>query len=87
MSLAFGLVHGFGFAGALVPLGLPRASIASALLGFNVGVEVGQVLVIALVVPLLLWSRRHGWEPTLVRVGSLALTGVSLVWFVGLLLA
>jgi hypothetical protein len=87
VSLAFGLVHGFGFAGALSPLALPRASLASALLGFNVGVEIGQVLVIALVVPLLGWSRGRGWEQAVVRGGSIALIVLSLVWFVERLLA
>lgn len=87
VSLAFGLVHGFGFAGALAPLALPRASLAWALLGFNVGVEAGQLLVMALVVPFLAWSRRRGWEPALVRIGSLALIGLSGVWFVERLLA
>ena len=87
VSFAFGLVHGFGFAGALSPLALPRASLASALLGFNVGVELGQVLVIALVVPLLAWSRRRGWEHVLIRGGSIALIVLSLVWFVERLLA
>jgi hypothetical protein len=87
VSLAFGLVHGFGFAGALSPLSLPRASLASALLGFNVGVEIGQLLVIGLVVPLLVWSRRRGWEQALVRGGSIALILMSFVWFVERLLA
>jgi len=87
VSLAFGLVHGFGFAGALSPLALPRASLAAALLGFNVGVELGQVLVIALVLPLLVWSRRRGWEQAIIRGGSIALIVLSLVWFVERLLA
>jgi hypothetical protein len=87
VSLAFGLVHGFGFAGALAPLALPRSSVAWALLSFNAGVEVGQSVVIALVVPLLAWSRRRGWEPAVVRVGSIVLIAVSAVWFVERLLA
>jgi hypothetical protein len=47
MAFAFGLLHGFGFAGALVDIGLPREQLALALLLFNVGIELGQLLVIA----------------------------------------
>jgi hydrogenase/urease accessory protein HupE len=47
VAFAFGLLHGFGFAGALVNLGLPRGDIPLALLSFNIGVEIGQLLFIA----------------------------------------
>jgi hypothetical protein len=47
VAFAFGLLHGFGFAGALVELGLPQAAIPLALLAFNVGVEIGQLAFIA----------------------------------------
>jgi hypothetical protein len=47
VAFAFGLLHGFGFAGALAEIGLPQASIPMALLFFNVGVEAGQLLFIA----------------------------------------
>jgi len=47
VAFTFGLLHGFGFAGALAQIGLPQASIPIALLFFNVGVEVGQLLFIA----------------------------------------
>lgn len=47
MAFAFGLLHGFGFAGALADIGLPREQLAGALLLFNVGIEIGQLLVVA----------------------------------------
>ena len=47
MSFGFGLLHGFGFAGALAEIGLPRDPAALALLLFNLGVEIGQLLIIA----------------------------------------
>lgn len=53
VAFAFGLFHGFGFAGALSDIGLPQGEIASALLAFNLGVEAGQLLVIAALVALL----------------------------------
>ena len=45
MTLAFGLIHGFGFAGLLSEIGLPPENVASALIGFNIGIEIGQLLV------------------------------------------
>ena len=58
ISFTFGLLHGFGFAGALSEVGLPQAAIPVALLFFNVGVEIGQLLFIAAVVALLVFARR-----------------------------
>jgi hydrogenase/urease accessory protein HupE len=49
MAFGFGLLHGFGFAGALVDVGLPREQLALALLLFNVGIELGQLLIIAVI--------------------------------------
>ena len=49
VAFIFGLLHGFGFAGALLEVGLPQSDIPLALLFFNVGVEVGQLLFIAAV--------------------------------------
>ena len=50
VAFAFGLIHGFGFASALTSAGLPRKDLPLALLGFNVGVEVGQIAFVVLVV-------------------------------------
>jgi len=58
ISFTFGLLHGFGFAGALSEVGLPQAAIPVALLFFNVGVELGQLLFIAAVVASLVFARR-----------------------------
>jgi hypothetical protein len=49
VAFIFGLLHGFGFAGALAQIGLPQSSIPTALLFFNVGVEIGQLFFIACV--------------------------------------
>lgn len=53
IAFAFGLLHGFGFAGALASIGLPEGEIAAALLAFNLGVEAGQLLVVAATLTLL----------------------------------
>ena len=82
MSFCFGLVHGFGFASAIEPLQLPARRLALALLGFNLGVETGQALVVVLLLPLLLWMRGSGWEPRIVRAASLGVAAFGLVWLV-----
>jgi len=58
VAFVFGLVHGFGFAGALSEIGLPQGQIPLALLFFNIGVELGQLLFIAAVLSLLMVLRR-----------------------------
>jgi hydrogenase/urease accessory protein HupE len=82
VSFLFGLVHGFGFASAIEALALPRARLAAALLGFNLGVEGGQALVVALLLPLLLWVRRSRWEPLLTQLASLAVAVIGAAWLV-----
>lgn len=70
----FGLVHGFGFAGVLSEAGIERADLPYALLGFNGGVELGQLAVVLAAWPLLCVFRRRGGsdERALVRWGSAA---------------
>jgi hypothetical protein len=58
VAFLFGLLHGFGFARALTSIGLPANDIAAALLAFNIGVEAGQLLVIAAVLALIALFRR-----------------------------
>jgi hypothetical protein len=81
VSFIFGLVHGFGFAGALLELGLPTGALVGALLSFNLGVEAGQGTVIAVLVPALLWLRRFDWERQAVTaLSALVLTaGLALL--------
>ncbi|MGA8653012.1 MAG: HupE/UreJ family protein [Xanthobacteraceae bacterium] len=54
VTFAFGLIHGFGFAGALQELGLPANAVVPALAAFNIGVEIGQVAIVSIVVPALI---------------------------------
>jgi hypothetical protein len=85
VAFAFGLVHGFGFAGVLAEMELPAENLAPALFGFNVGVELGQLAVVALVWPLLraLARVRDGrWHDRIAEVGSAAICGLGLFWFV-----
>ena len=83
MAFAFGLIHGFGFASVLADLGLPQGALVLALVGFNAGVEVGQLCIVAVFLPVAFWLRATRFY----RVG--VLTGGSIVvallaswWFV-----
>ncbi len=63
MALLFGLLHGFGFAGAMAEIGLPRDQLAPALLLFNIGIEVGQLMIIAALLAFLGAARWAGLRP------------------------
>ncbi|MEP7283329.1 MAG: HupE/UreJ family protein [Rubrivivax sp.] len=81
MVSVFGLVHGFGFAGPLQDLGLTRGALAVPLLGFNLGVELGQLIVVALLLPIaLLMRQRPGLRGWIVRGGSTAVALLALLW-------
>ncbi len=61
LTCAFGLIHGFGFAGVLTGMDLAPGRTVQALLGFNLGVEAGQLLLLALVWPILRWLQSKDW--------------------------
>ena len=82
VSFAFGLVHGFGFSSALRELGLPARGLLLSLFGFNLGVEIGQGLVVAVALPALFLLRRTRWELSVVKGSSLAILVAGLVLFV-----
>jgi hypothetical protein len=79
---AFGLVHGFGFAEALGVTGPVDGRLVSSLFAFNTGIELGQILVVVLVWPLLLAARRLRWQ-RLVHLGASGLiVSLGLIWLV-----
>lgn len=85
-TFAFGLVHGFGFASALQELGLPRGAVVPALAAFNVGVEVGQVAIVSIVIPLLIgvdWLIAATREAPQKRTAALVYTISGIVAFLG----
>lgn len=80
---AFGLLHGLGFAGVLTELGLPRERYVTALVSFNVGVELGQIAVIVLAAVVTVWFRERSWYRSRVVIpASLAIATVGLYWAV-----
>jgi hydrogenase/urease accessory protein HupE len=88
VAFAFGLLHGFGFAGALAQVGLPQSSIPVALLFFNVGVEIGQLLFVGAVLAVIAMSWRVGQrlrlpQPAwLWRVAPYAIGALASFWLV-----
>lgn len=81
-AFGFGLIHGFGFAGQLDLLNLPLAQWVTAVLAFNVGVEVGQLAVVAIVLPIVFAMARSAWHRRLVQCTSVLVLGLAVVWFV-----
>jgi hypothetical protein len=80
VSFVFGLVHGFGFAAVLREMHLPRSGLAASLFSFNLGVEVGQVLIVLLLVPLLWLLVRSRVQVVLARSVSIVLLSLGLFW-------
>jgi hypothetical protein len=81
IAFAFGLLHGFGFASVLAEMGLPPGARLVSLIAFNLGVEVGQLAVVLLVMPLA-YSLRATlfYRHTLMRWGSSAIAALAMVW-------
>jgi HupE / UreJ protein len=83
VAFCFGLIHGFGFAGVLTDLGLPRNVLALALVGFNLGVEAGQIAIVSVFLPLAYLLRRTWLYRNIVLAGgSSAIVVVAALWFV-----
>ncbi len=81
VAFGFGLIHGFGFASVLADLGLPQQALLPALLGFNLGVEAGQLAIVAVFLPLAFALRRTRFYRQGVLVGgSIAIALVAAVW-------
>ena len=83
VTFFFGLIHGFGFAGVLAELDLARADFAWALLQFNLGLEVGQLVIVALATSTLFALRRWSDYPQFViRGGSAVAILIGVVWLI-----
>src|SRR2546422_3614167 len=82
LVFSFGLLHGMGFAGALKELGLPRSEFVTALLTFNVGVEMGQLSVIGAAFLLVGWhcANRDWYRSRIVVPVSMAIACTAVYW-------
>lgn len=80
-AFGFGLIHGFGFASVLGDLGLQKGTLAASLIGFNLGVELGQLAIVAVFLPLA-WLARRSWfyRRVMMLGGSGLIVLVAAVW-------
>ena len=82
-AFAFGLIHGFGFAAVLSDLGLKSATLVLALVGFNVGVEIGQIVIVTIYLPLSFALRRTWfYKVVMFYSGSCLIIGVATIWLI-----
>jgi HupE / UreJ protein len=81
VAFLFGLIHGFGFASVLRDLGLPRDNLLAALVSFNLGVEAGQLAIVAALLPVA-FALRQTWlyRRLTLSAGSVAIVAVACVW-------
>jgi hypothetical protein len=81
VAFVFGLIHGFGFASVLSEFGLPPGQKLVALVSFNIGVEMGQITIVAAVLPVLFFFRhRLGYSRLVMPTGSVVISAIALVW-------
>ncbi len=81
LAFGFGLIHGFGFAAVLTELGLNNQALFSSLLGFNLGVEAGQLAIVCSFLPVAYFFRQSSMYQQLVfKGGSIAAAAIACVW-------
>ena len=79
----FDLLHGLGFAAVLSEYGLPKGNLAPSLLAFNIGVELGQLLVLLIAAALVWFIRRKSWYRQWIQIpASLMIALVGMFWFI-----
>ncbi len=84
LAAVFGLIHGFGFAYVLKEFGLPQAALGWSLFAFNLGVEIGQLLIVVVVAGALILVRRRsaGAARHIAMAGSIAVIAAGIYWFI-----
>ena len=83
IAFLFGLIHGFGFAGALRELSLTPEGLFASMISFNLGVELGQIAIVALVLPLIFMLRGGpSYQYRAMPAGAILIVAAGLVWSV-----
>lgn len=81
ITFIFGLIHGMGFAGALSEFGFNKEHQLLSVLGFNLGVEIGQLVLLVVFLPILLWLRKSNYYKCYgMQLLSLLVGGVAIYW-------
>ena len=81
ISLSFGLIHGLAFAETLQLMGLSTRELITALLSFNVGIEIAQIVIVGLTIPLILAKAQRSWRLQAVRASSMLILCLATLWF------
>jgi hydrogenase/urease accessory protein HupE len=84
LAFGFGLIHGFGFAGILSEMRLDTNHMVTSLLSFNIGIELGQLLIVSIAFPIILWLKKLNVRPIkwVIPGTSVAIFCFGLVWFI-----
>ena len=77
---SFGLFHGLGFAGLLKEIQIPSDKFLASLLSFNIGIELGQLIIVATALPFIYLLRNKSWYPKLIKVAAAVIASVALFW-------
>ncbi len=78
----FGLFHGMGFAGLLREIAIPSDKFVSSLFAFNIGIEVGQLIIIGVALPFIFLFRKKPWYPKVIQVFAVIISLLALFWVV-----
>ncbi len=76
----FGLFHGLGFAGLLRDIAIPDDRFLASLFSFNIGIEIGQIMILAVALPILFAVRKKSWFHVFVKIVALIIAAIALVW-------
>lgn len=76
----FGLFHGLGFAGLLKEIHIPNDRFISSLISFNIGIEIGQMIVVCIALPVIFTFRHKSWYPSFIKVVAVIITIFGIIW-------
>jgi hydrogenase/urease accessory protein HupE len=80
MVFVFGLFHGLGFAGLLEEIHVPEEKFVSSLFAFNIGIEIGQLIIVAVALPLILLARKKSWYPRVIQGIAIVIGALGIFW-------
>jgi hypothetical protein len=81
LVFVFGLIHGLGFVGVIKGITVSEHELLVALFSFNVGIEVGQIMIVIFFFTIVLYLRRFSWTPVFLRWSSVAMGLTGMIWF------
>ena len=76
----FGLFHGLGFAGLLKDINVPDDKFVASLFFFNLGIEIGQLIIVALALPFIYLMRNKPWYPILIKIAAVVISAIAIFW-------